>query len=526
VASSVADRLRYASMEIRAAWVRSLPAGQAAELADGSQPWWYWRRPEQKEPSRVKRWWLILAGRGWGKTRTGAEWIADKARRHPGARCALIAPTFSDARDTMVEGETGLLAVLRPWELRGGRVETAWNRSLGELFMANGSRFKCFTSERPRQLRGPQHHYLWGDEPSYWQDAARGTARDTTWSNANIGLRLRPRRNWPDKATFRNQACLTTTPRPVPLLKISDAEAEEKPDHAGLLQRPGSVTITRGRTIENVHNLSDDYRREVIDPLVGTTLGRQELDAELLEDIEGALWTQEIINNGRVETAPELHKICVAFDPSGGEGETHDEHGIIVSGSAGERSHPEFYVIADLSVNGTPTQAARRVILAVIEYQADAIVYESNYGGDWIPTVIETTYQQMVEQREIEPRLFSVEDVSASRSKRLRAEPVAALYEQGKDRQVKGKPSPTSRVHHVGVLPILEGQQTTWVPFDSDSPDRLDALVHSIGWLYTTGPSRADVASPAARERRGRRADQPSSRMPVVYGSRSRRGGL
>lgn len=515
---SIQQRLRRMTPAKRAAWVATLDDAQRREMVL-YRPWWFWRRPEQQEPSQIRRWWLILAGRGWGKTRTGAEWIAEKARKHPGARCALVAVTFTDGRDTMVEGETGLLSVLRPYELRGGTVESAWNRSLGELFMANGSRFKIFSSERPRSLRGPQHHYLWGDEPAYWLDAHRGTDRDSTWTNANFGLRLRPRRDWPDRVAWRPQACLTTTPRPVPLLKVPDQVALEKSHMAGLLQRPDSVTVTRGRTADNVENLSEDYYQEVIAPLIGTTLGRQELDAEILEDVEGALWTSAIINVGRVSEAPEdLNRIAVVLDPAGGEGDMHDEHGVVVSGSAGTRDAQQFYVLDDRSLNGTPTQAARRAILAYIEYEADALVYEKNQGQDWVRTVIESTYEQMVLDGEIAPFLLNIQDLSASRSKQLRAEPVAGLYEQG----TRSTPA-TSRVHHVGFLSVLEGQMTTWIPGDSNSPDRLDALVHGIRWLYGEGPSQAQVASPAARERRGRRAGQPSSRMPAVYGYRGRR---
>ena len=159
-----------------------------------------------------------MAGRGWGKTRTGAEWIAEKARRYPGARCGLVAQTAADGRDVMVEGESGLLSVLDPAELRGGAIDSAWNRSLGELFLANGSRFKIYSSEKPQKLRGPQHHFVWGDEPTYWYDHAKGTAKDTTFSNMVIGCRLPARPGW--DADYRSQVCLTCTPRRTALLKV------------------------------------------------------------------------------------------------------------------------------------------------------------------------------------------------------------------------------------------------------------------------------------------------------------------
>lgn len=518
---SLAQRLKYASVEERAIFVKRLTPEQATEIAAGIEPWWLYRRPEQAQPAGCRRWWLICAGRGWGKTRTGAEWLVQKARDHPGARCALIATTFTDGRDTMVEGESGLLSVLRPHELRGGTVETAWNRSLGELFMANGSRFKIFSSEKPRQLRGPQFHYAWGDEPAYWDDAARGAARDSTFTNANFALRLPPRKEWPDNGNWKGEGVLTTTPRAVPLMKVPDEVLKQNSKLAGLMQRD-DVTMTRGRTLDNIDNLSDEYREAVIDPLIGTTLGLQELDAEILEDVDGALWTTDLIAAGRVEETPELARVVVTLDPAGGGGIGHDEHGVIVAGSAGVRGESDFYVIADLSANCTVTEAARRAILAYIEYQADAIVFEKNQGQDWVRTTIQSTFDEMVRTGEIERFPLSIQDVTAGRSKTLRAQPVAGLYEQGTTRDAGGTLHGVGRVHHVGLLSVLEGQMTSWVQGDSDSPDRLDALVYAILWLYGEGPSRADVASPAHRERRGRRPGMPSSRLPAVYGTRGR----
>ncbi len=221
-------------------------------------------RPEQLPPLGDWQTWLILAGRGWGKTRTGTEYIADLARTYPGARIALVAATFADGRDTMVEGESGLLAVLDDSELKGGNQDEAWNRSMGELFMKNGSRFKIYPSERPRQLRGPQHHFAWCDEAAAWLDAAKGTSKDTTWSNLLFGLRLPGQKTWP--AGYRTRIVVTTTPRPVPLIKVPDSVAEREPHRAGIIQRPSTVT-TRGKTSDNLANLSEEFRKEVIDPI-------------------------------------------------------------------------------------------------------------------------------------------------------------------------------------------------------------------------------------------------------------------
>lgn len=448
--------------------------------------WLHTARPEQVPPAGSWRWWLACAGRGWGKTRACAEWAAKKARRYPGARIALVAITFGDGRDTMVEGDSGLLSVLDPAELRGGSIDAAWNRSLGELFMANGSRFKIYSSERPRQLRGPQHHFLWGDEPAYWLDAQRGTAKDSTFSNANFGLRLPARPGWDDE--YRPQGVLATTPKRVALLKVPDNLLRDKPELAGLLQR-NDVLVVTGKTTENLQNLSKDYYDAVIAPLIGTTLGRQELDAVLDQDVEGALWKQAQIDADRVEdnAVPILTRRVVSFDPSGGGGPGHDEHGITVVGVTGARPDVAFYLLADLSLNGTPNEAARAVLLASVAHDAPTVVYEKNQGQDWIPTVLATVWQQLLDEGKVEGAPPKFADLTASRSKEKRARPVQALSEQ-------------HRIHHVGSFPELEGQLTGWVPEeDPDSPDRLDAFVHGVNWLYSHAYGNADIASPARR---------------------------
>jgi phage terminase large subunit-like protein len=510
---SLFQRLAEESPEQRERFLRNLPIEMQAELP--RMPWWLMSRPEQQEPADdTWRFWLIMAGRGFGKTRTGAETIAKWARRYPGARIALVAITFGDGRDTMVEGEAGLLSVLRPSELRGGRQESAWNRSLGELFMANGTHFKIYSSEKPRQLRGPQFHFAWGDEPSYWADVAKGTAKDSAFSNLNFALRLPPRKDW-DHA-YRPRAIFTCTPRRVPLMKMPDDVVKEKPHMAGLTQR-ADVVQTRGSTMDNLHNLDSDYRAAVVDPMIGTTLGRQELGGELLEDVEGALWQQSLIDGARVVSLDgvDLHRQVVAMDPAGGSGIGHDEHGIIGMGYAGHRRDPHFYVTHDRSLNGTPSKAARAAILLYYEIGATALVYEKNQGGEWIPTVIDSTWSAMSDEVKPDgtpllppappPNLVAV---TATKGKRTRAEPIAALSFQ-------------KRMHMVGVFAILEAQLTTWVPDETpDSPDRLDALVWAATYLYEQGPGIASVASPAARERRGRRPGMPSSRLPATFGAR------
>ena len=401
------------------------------------QCWQVMARPSQREPAGDWFGWLMMAGRGWGKTRTGAEWIAEKARQLPGSRCALVAPTFADGRDTMVEGESGLLSIFLSEELRGGREDTAWNRSIGELFLANGSKFRLFSSERPGRLRGPQHHYAWFEEPAVWEDAHRGDVVDTTWSNAMLGLRLGDDPRW----------VATTTPKAVRLL----AGSKEKPGIA----RRANVHVTSGSTYENLANLARTFGDHVIGAYEGTRLGAQELYGQLLENVDGALWWDAII--GRLPAPPreELGRVVVAVDPQAGDGEDAAETGIVVVGLDPQTMFA--HVLDDRSVRGSPHVWASAAVQAYRDYRADRIVVERNNGGAMVEHTIRT----------VDPNV-AVTTVWASVGKRTRAEPVAALYEQG-------------RVHHGKHFEKLEEQLTSWVP-DSGmgSPDRMDALVWAL----------------------------------------------
>lgn len=408
-------------------------------------PWEQVARPEQLAPPGLWDLWLLLAGRGFGKTRSAAEWSAGKGRRYPGSRTALVAATIADARDTMIEGESGLLNCFDPSELRGGGADGSWNRSLGELYLANGSKYKTFSSEKPRKLRGPQFHFAWGDESAFWTDAHKGVLADTTWSNLRIAVRLPPKPGWP--GDYRTQIVVATTPRPVALLRTSDPE----PSRAGLMQRESTI-ITRGRTSENLANLSETYKAQVIAPLIGTRLGRQELDAELLEDREDALWRRDWLDDDRLpaEPRPGMIRVVVGVDPAVSDGESSAETGIIVVG-ADRNGHG--YVIADWTLRGTPQVAMRRVVDAYHEFRADRVVAEVNNGGDYIGTLLHA----------VDPGV-AYKAVRATRGKYTRAEPVSALYEQ-------------HRVHHLGHFRQLEDQYCSWAPTDDESPDRLDAAV-------------------------------------------------
>lgn len=412
-----------------------------AELA---YRWEGWRaRPAQCEPEGAWTFWIILAGRGWGKTLTGAEWARKKALEHPGCRVALVAPTFADGRDTMVEGETGLLAVLRSSELRDGSRDKAWNRSMGELFLANGSRFRVFSSEKPNRLRGPQHHFAWCDEVSSWEDAKQGDALETTWSNMLLGLRLgdAPR-------------CLvTTTPKPNKLTKDVLALEAEK------------VVVLRP-TWDNLDNLAGTFYEQIIHQYKGTRAGLQELEAKLLEDVEGALWSAKRLDECRVNTHPPLDVIVVGVDPNISNDEAANEAGVVVAGKS--RHHQKAFVLADKTTAGGPLAWARAAVAAYHNFEADVIVAEKNQGGEMVRITLHTV-----------DRNVPVKLVHASRGKRTRAEPVAALYGASPGDEVAGGEAKASDVFHVGAFPELEAEMTTWVP-DDESPDRMDALVWAL----------------------------------------------
>ena len=377
-------------------------------------------RPDQLPPEGDWMIWLIQSGRGWGKTRVGAETIAKWAVRQPNTRWAILAPTFGDARDTCVEGESGLLNILHRYGML--RPKNGWNRSIGEIHLLNGSRIKCFSGDEPDRLRGSQHHGAWVDEYAAFR-------YPDAFDQLQFGLRLgqHPR------------TVITTTPRPKPFIRSL------------LARQDGSVVVTRGATFDNAQNLAPAALAELMARYEGTRLGRQELMGELLEDNPDALWTLSLIESARLTEAPQMTRIVVGVDPS--VTETGDETGIIV---AGRDSQHHGYVLADYSMQGRPDAWARRVVEAYDDHMADAVVVEVNQGGELVTQVLRT----------VRPTL-PIREVRASKGKRLRAEPVSALYEQGK-------------VHHVGVHDLLESQMCDWTPDDPKSPDRLDALVWAL----------------------------------------------
>lgn len=392
----------------------------ARHVAQGSN-WRSIARPKQLPPEGDWLVWLIRTGRGWGKTRTGAEWVREQvdAGRQ---RIALVGETAADARDVMVEGESGIMACSLPSN------RPLYEPSKRRLTWPNGAIATTYSGDDPDQLRGPQHDAAWVDE------LAKMRRAQETWDNLMFGLRLGQ----------RPQTLVTTTPRPLKLLR-------------DLIAMPSTVQV-QGHTEENLENLALSYREQVIARYEGTRLGRQELAGEILEDVEGALWTLVQIDALRVKEAPALSRVVVAIDPAVTSNEDSDETGIIVAGVADGHG----YVLADLSGRYSPDAWARRAISALDLYHADRIVAEVNNGGDLVEATLRTI-----------DRGVPYKAVHASRGKVTRAEPVAALFEQGK-------------CHVVGSLPRLEDQLTTWSQ-GMRSPDRLDACVWALTELMLGG---------------------------------------
>lgn len=380
--------------------------------------WPVWARADQLPPRGPWRTWLILAGRGWGKSRTGAEFVRAEVKSGRAGRIALVARTAADVRDVIVEGESGILAISPKGE------RPTWEPSRRRLTWPNGAQATTYSAEEPDQLRGPQHDLAWTDELAAWR-------YPDAWDQLRFGLRLgdHPR------------VCVTTTPRPTKIIR-------------DLMASPDTV-ITRGRTRDNVANLAPGVVAELERRYAGSRLGRQELDGEVLDDSAGALFRWAWIDTARVAKAPDLRRVVVAVDPSGSSHDESDETGIVVAGVGYDG---RGYVLADESGRYRPEEWARKVASAYATHKADAVIAEHNYGGDMVAAVL----------RACGSASLPVRTVSAKRGKATRAEPVAVLYEQG-------------RVSHVGSLARLEDQLTTWDPATaSGSPDRLDALVYAV----------------------------------------------
>jgi phage terminase large subunit-like protein len=400
----------------RDAFVAALGERSLIELYD----WGNWARPAQLWAGDW-RVWLLMAGRGFGKTRTGAEYIRWRASRGGHKRLALIGATYAEARAIMVEGESGLLNI-------GPKAKRpSFEPSNRRLVWPNGATAYLYSAEDPEALRGPQHHAAWCDELGKWPQP------DALWSNLWLGLRL----------STTPQVVVTTTPRPLPLLKQ-------------LLKDP-HCRVTRGSSFDNKLHLPPAFLERVAADYAGTRLGRQELYGELLEDVPGALWTRAQLDACQVSTPPPLERVVVAVDPPLSAGPDADACGIIV---AGRSATGHVVVLADHSVQGlSPDGWARAVLRAYQSAGADRVVAEVNAGGALVESLL----------RGLDPAL-PIRSVRAMRGKYVRAEPVAALYERG-------------LVQHVGGLWALEDEMCAFTPngqAHGHSPDRVDALVWAL----------------------------------------------
>ena len=415
---SVAEQLATLTESEAAEVLHGLSKQQGEELL------YSWRgfnaRPEQIAPDGDWDIWLALAGRGWGKTETGAQWVREIVDSNAASAIALVAETAADARDVMVARIIKSFPPnQRPEYVKSARCITFYN----------GAKAWTYNAVEPDQLRGPEHDAAWSDELAKWR-----YARDT-WDMLQFGLRLgaHPRQ------------LVTTTPRPIEIIK------------AILSGQEGKVVVTKGKTSDNAANLAARFLQKITEKYAGTRLGRQELDAEILGDLPGALWSLTTLDTYRLQSAPDLKRVLVSVDPAASHNDDSDEHGIIVGGMTDDQ---RGIVLEDATMSGTPAEWARRAISLYRSYSADGIVIEVNQGGDMVAHTL----------RSIDPNVNIIE-VRASRGKHVRAEPIAALYEQG-------------RIAHVGAFAALETQMTqmTIHGYEGDgSPDRVDALV----WLMT-----------------------------------------
>lgn len=425
------------------------------EIETALYDWPLWARPDQLAPPGQWVVWLLMGGRGAGKTRSGAEWVRAQVKAGRGL-IHLVAETAADCRDVMVEGPSGILKVswTRDRDAKGRYLGVpVYEPSKRRLTWANGATAICFSADDPEQLRGPQCDGAWADEVGKWRYA------EDTWSNLMFGLRL-----------GHNPQCVaTSTPRPIKMLRE--------------LVRDPTTVVSRESTYANRANLAASFFAKVIKKYEGTRLGRQELLAELLEDLPGALWQRALLDQHRVRRQPdELVRVVVAIDPAGSTEEDSDETGIVV---AGRTRTGHAFVLEDLSCKETPEGWASAAIKAYDRWQADRIVGEVNNGGDMVGAVIRASAKAMKLAGTRPTDEVSYRAVRASRGKALRAEPVAALYEQG-------------RVHHVGAFAELEDQLCAITPdFDRAiagfSPDRADAAVWALTELMLTGAEPADV---------------------------------
>ena len=438
--------------------LRGLPASKVKEVmsALGQKKaeelhftWEFWARPNQLEPEG-NHWntWMVNAGRGFGKTRSGVEWVRENVKRGI-KRIAAVASTNSDIERVMVKGESGFLSVC--W--KGDKTYAGkkmglpeWSPTKRTLTWENGAQVQFFSAEEPERLRGPQFELAWCDETAAWNKDV------DTWSMLQFCMRLgrHPR------------IMVTTTPKPTKLIRQ-------------ILKDPKTV-VTTGSTFDNASNLADTYLTAVKEQYEGTRLGRQELYAEVLEEAQGALWTTDMLDSCTIkhEALPDLTRIVVALDPAVTANKESDMTGIVV---AGIDVNGICYVLGDYTDRLSPQGWASKAIQLYHHYEADRIVAEVNQGGDMVKTTIHG-----------EDETVPYKAVRASKGKYARAEPISALYERGLVKHVSNPPDGAS-------LNELETQMRTWEPLGSiGSPDRLDAMVWALTDLALNGYAKPKLA--------------------------------
>jgi phage terminase large subunit-like protein len=419
------------------AFAEALEAFDDDEIEALLRPWQIYAHPSQIRPADAATW-LIMAGRGFGKTRAGAEDTLDTAEDWgPNFRGLLVSKAYQrDVVDTMVFGESGLVACA---ERRGYALDYVSSKS--RLYFPGGGSALLIGADAKEAFRGPQFNFVWADEIAKWADPSY------VWKNIVLATRLKIQQAPPLKV-------ITTTPKRGSAIVASLVHSDR-------------VTVTRGRTMDNLANLDEGSVQEMIDDMGGTSFGRQELEGEFYEG-SGVMVEQDVIEKWRVKQAPHLGRRIVSFDPAITDGEDSDDHGIIAIGE--DMSHPRrAFVLADRTLaQGSPEAAARRVVLLAKEWRATSIVAELNQGGKWIESMLRVAMAEL-ERETGESHFFPIAGVWAKAAKEVRAEPVGALYELG-------------RCAHVGRHAELEKECSTWIP-GLPSPNRMDALVHGVTHL-------------------------------------------
>lgn len=429
---------------LTAQMVASWPDEKRAAFISGLSPaeqdclkykWNFWARDEQLEPPVLPngmpwRYWLILAGRGFGKSRTGAEQVREWVKHYP--RVNIAGATSDDARDIMIEGESGIMAICPPHE------RPRYKKQAKKLIWPTGAVSLVLTADEPERFRGKQHMKVWADEVASWR-------YEEAWTQLALGLRIG---DCP-------QAIITTTPRNRGIIK-------------DLIRHPATHK-TVGTTYENRWNLDKGFFSDILRKYEGTRMGRQELLAQVLDDNPGALWNRGLLDATRVVRAPQLGRVVIGVDPAISNEEDSCATGIVAAGIApGDRKSTHGYVLGDYSVFGTPKQWATKAVNAYYLHKADRIVAEANQGGLMVEHVIKS----------VDPNV-PVQLVHASRGKQARAEPVSTVYE-------------TRRIHHVGEFAGLEDEMCEWIPGEpGPSPDRMDAMVWAFYALLIEAQSGA-----------------------------------